>query len=657
MLLFAAGVTVLAGAFVAVFGQEPRVRGWFALMCLSAAALTSGLWVELRYAEHAFLAARANMLTALVLAFAGCTCGLLMCGARWHRPALALFALAAVLNVATVWGTDMYFTGEYVRYGWGGYVVANARFAINPILVACVGVYTLVVLARRYPRAHPLDRNRILYVVLSWAILSTSVLDYLPHFGVNVFDGPVSAIALPLFVSLFGYALLRFRLVEFRALVLRSSGWVVTLVLVATAYVLALEAGDRWLRGGVHVAHVGAAVLGLATFSAVGRTVPGWFSRLSGAAERGYQDVVDAFTDDIRGLVDEPTMRLRLEDVCTGALGASAVELLDAAEVAADPEAARAVDGAALVECELLRRRGASSPVVDRGEILVPLRRGGVVLGALLLGKRSDGDMYPRRLLDALRTIANVFTVGLVNARAAKELEQRHRLDRYLPPQLVERALLGQATALEGRRRRTVTIVFSDLKDFTPIADRLSPDVLSAILNQYLSAMSDVAFDHGGTVDKFIGDAVMVLFGAPVDLEPAAQVERALAMAVAMNDRLTALNARWTDKGFLDRPLQCRIGIHTGEATVGSFGSRARADYTAVGRAVNLASRLESACPPGRVLLSAAAWALVADRVVWKAEPREPLTAKGFATPVDVVELDPATADARACAGHTSAVL
>lgn len=642
MLLFAAGLSVVAGALVALFGQERRVRWWFLVLCAAAAGVTTGLWIEINVPEHAFLAARLNMSTAIVLVLAACTCALIMCGARWNRFALAALGVATVLVVATVWASDLYFTGEYVDYGWGGYVVASDRFAINPILVAAVGLYTVVSLALRYPRAHPLDRNRILYVVLAWLALAASMLDYLPHFGIDLFGGPVSAITIPVFLAVFGYAILRVRLVEFRAIAIRTSGWLVTLILVATVYLATLEAAGRWLDAEVGAAHVGAAIAGLVTFSAAAQAVPGWLRRLAGAGERDYQDLVDAFSDRLRGVQDEPTMRIQLEQTCTGPLGAATVALLDAAELRGDAVVAEALERDALIEAEVLRRRGLRSPLLDRGEVIVPLRQREALLGALLLGPRADGGMYPRRLLDAARTIANVFTVSVAGARSSVELEHRHQLDRYLPPQLVEHALQGQATALESRRRQVITIFFSDLKGFTAIADRLDPDVLSTILNHYLSEMSDVALEHGGTIDKFIGDAMMVLFGAPVDLDPVDQVERALEMALAMHERLTELNRTWRERGLLDRDLQVRMGLHTGEATVGSFGSRVRADYTAVGRAVNLASRLESACPPGRILLSASTWQLVRSRLPVRAEPRGELTVKGFAAPVEVVEIDPA---------------
>ncbi len=640
MLLFAAVLSVLAGGFVALYSQERRVRGWFLLMCLSMAAVLVGLWVETHSPTHAFVAARINVTLAPLAVFMSCTAGLIMCGTRWHRLPLLMLGAATALNVATVWLSDTYFTGAYVRYPWGGYAVANLHFVINPLLLAMVVCYTLVALAQRYPRAHALDRNRIAYVVLSWAILSLSFLDYLPHFGIDPFGGPVSAIAVPLFMLTFGYSLLRFRLIEFRTLALRSSGWLVTMILVGTVYVLVLEASRRWFHAGIEATHVGAAVLGLGVYSAVGQTIPGWFSRLAGAGRTQFQPVVDRFSDDMRGVLDEPTMRIRLETVCTGPLLAATVGLIDEQELAADPIVADAVSETKHIECEVLRRQSLRSPLLDRAEIIIPLRHHGTLLGALMLGEYTGGGQYPERLLSAARTIANVFVVALVNARSTIELEQRQEIDRYLAPQLLERALKGQATALVTRQRQTITTFFSDLQGFTPLADQLPPDVLSSILNQYLSAMSEVAIEHGGTIDKFIGDGVMVMFGAPTTMAPPMQVEHSLSMAIRMHERLAALNAEWRAKELIDEQLECRMGIHTGEATVGSFGSRIRADYTAIGSAVNLAARLETACRTGHALLTASTWELVRDATRLLSEPRGAINVKGFDAPVDVVEVD-----------------
>jgi class 3 adenylate cyclase len=653
LLLFAAALGLVVGILFSLFGQERRVRGWILIVCLSAAAVTTGLYVEMYVPEHAFLAARVNMSSAILLASAAVISMERMVGLRLPRTIVVIIGIAIVLNVTTVWLTDLYFTGEYLPYPSGGYVAGDPLFLVNPLLIAVIAVLGLSRLVRAWPRAHPLDRNRIKYVLLAYGFLAFSVLDYLPHFGWNPFGGAVSAFFVPLFLVTFGYATVRYRLLEFRALVARASGWLFTLVLVATVYVLVLEGMGRWLGAGATESHVASAAISMVALVGVGATLPGWIGRALGVDAR-VQDIIDEFSQRVAGVLDETALRERLHAVCTGPIGGARVAIVDPAAIDSEPALLAAISEAPVAELELIRRRRISSaPLLAWSELVVPLRLSGELIGAIALGRRVDGGMYPRRILGALRTIGNLFTMALANARAAAELAQRHQLDRYLPPQIVERVLLGQGGVLEGRRRVTVTIFFSDLKDFTGLADRLDPDVLSTILNEYLSEMSEIAFRHGGTIDKFIGDAVMVFFGAPMTLPPEEQVDRALRMASEMDRRLGELNVAWSERGLLEGGFTCRMGIHTGEATVGSFGSRVRAEYTAIGSAVNLAARLESACTPGRILVSAATWAHVGRPEAWKATPRGSISAKGFACPIEVVEVEPggAAAVARAAAG------
>ena len=168
-------------------------------------------------------------------------------------------------------------------------------------------------------------------------------------------------------------------------------------------------------------------------------------------------------------------------------------------------------------------------------------------------------------------------------------------LYRYLPPSLVERAAAGELRLDTPPERRVLTVMFTDVVGFTPLTERLGPEAIGRLLNQYLAEIADLAHQHGATIDKFIGDCVMIVFGAPERLEPAEQARRCVALAAAIHQRVEGLP--------MEHPLQARTGINTGEAVVGNFGSRARSDYTVLGPAVNVAARLESASVPGRVLI------------------------------------------------------
>lgn len=161
----------------------------------------------------------------------------------------------------------------------------------------------------------------------------------------------------------------------------------------------------------------------------------------------------------------------------------------------------------------------------------------------------------------------------------------------YVNPKLVEEALSADdiASILTGRRRR-VAILFSDVRGFTKLSEKLPPEGVVRFLNRYLSAMSDIILDHGGTIDKFVGDGIMGFFGAPVERPDAAMA--AIRVALAMQERLVALNAEWSAQGLPE--IRVGVGIHAGDAVVGNIGSERKMDYTAIGDTTNLASRVES---------------------------------------------------------------
>ncbi|MBI5526824.1 MAG: adenylate/guanylate cyclase domain-containing protein [Deltaproteobacteria bacterium] len=197
-------------------------------------------------------------------------------------------------------------------------------------------------------------------------------------------------------------------------------------------------------------------------------------------------------------------------------------------------------------------------------------------------------------------------------------------LRRYLPPSLVARASRGELQLDAEPERRVVTVMFSDLVGFTSLSERLGADAVGRLLNRYLSRMADVAHAHGATVDKFVGDCVMIVFGAPDALPPAEQARRCVALAKELQAMLPALGG--------EAALSARTGINTGEAVVGNFGSIARSDYTVIGPAVNIAARLESQSRPGRILVGDQTARLLQGAV--ELEPAGELTLKGVSHPV-----------------------
>jgi class 3 adenylate cyclase/tetratricopeptide (TPR) repeat protein len=177
-------------------------------------------------------------------------------------------------------------------------------------------------------------------------------------------------------------------------------------------------------------------------------------------------------------------------------------------------------------------------------------------------------------------------------------------LQRFLPPVLVAEIIEGRSRLDQKAKSELVTILFADLCEFTLSTERLGTATISHILNDFFVAMTDVVFEHGGTIDKFIGDCVMVIFGAPLHLDPEEQAHRAVACAFAMHQRLKTLNTAWELTEH--EHFEMRIGIHQGSAVVGSFGGPKRADYTVIGQAVNLASRVEALAAPRTVFVTEA---------------------------------------------------
>jgi len=197
-------------------------------------------------------------------------------------------------------------------------------------------------------------------------------------------------------------------------------------------------------------------------------------------------------------------------------------------------------------------------------------------------------------------------------------------LKRFLPPSMVEKAAAGQLSLDFRPEPRMVTVLFSDIVGFTEIANTLRSRRVAEMLNQYLSEMTRVIFANGGTVDKFMGDGVLALFGAPEDVNPNEQVRRAINAAREMKRSLAELNTQWQAQGI--DPVQFRCGIHQGTAVVGMFGGAERADYTAIGPTVNIAARIQSAAEPDCILVSAVIADYLAEEEINK---RGPLTLKG----------------------------
>ena len=166
------------------------------------------------------------------------------------------------------------------------------------------------------------------------------------------------------------------------------------------------------------------------------------------------------------------------------------------------------------------------------------------------------------------------------------------QLAKYLSPQVYKSIFSGRSKATVASRRKKLTIFFSDLEGFTETTERLESEDLTQLLNHYLTEMSKIALQFGGTIDKYVGDAILIFFGDPDTKGVKADAVACVKMAIAMRKRMRELDSLWRASG-IEKPPRCRTGINTGFCTVGNFGSEVRMDYTIIGSGVNLASRLE----------------------------------------------------------------
>ncbi len=228
--------------------------------------------------------------------------------------------------------------------------------------------------------------------------------------------------------------------------------------------------------------------------------------------------------------------------------------------------------------------------------------------------------------------------VAAANLQSRRLAVAHTLLRRYVPEQVADAVLSDKPEAIERHERRKLTIFFSDLVGFTDLSDELEPEDLATVLHDYFTEMSAIARKHGGTVDDLIGDAILVVFGAPEFTDDHDQALRAVRMAIEMQAAMVGLNERWASAG-IPETLQVRMGINTGVATVGNFGSAERTKYTALGKQVNVAARIQSHCEPGKVLIGHTTWLLVRDDI--PCTPKGELELKGLRKPMPAYEVQP----------------
>ncbi|MEP6920277.1 MAG: adenylate/guanylate cyclase domain-containing protein [bacterium] len=273
-----------------------------------------------------------------------------------------------------------------------------------------------------------------------------------------------------------------------------------------------------------------------------------------------------------------------------------------------------------------------------RSTICAPLVAESRVHGALYADRLDPFAAFKPDDLELISAVAAQTAIAVENARAherlAREEVARANYSRFLPEYVVKQMLDNPESFKLGGVNQTITVLFADIRGFTRISEHAPPEEIVSLLNKYFSAMTDIIFAHGGTLDKYLGDGMMALFGAPTTTPEDAS--NALNAAVAMQRRIIGINQELREEGLVE--IGVGIGLHTGEVTVGYIGSERRSEYTAIGDAVNTASRLEANAKGGEILVSEATAKAAGNR--YRMTKREPITVKNRQQPVVLFDVD-----------------
>jgi adenylate cyclase len=240
-----------------------------------------------------------------------------------------------------------------------------------------------------------------------------------------------------------------------------------------------------------------------------------------------------------------------------------------------------------------------------RSAMCAPLMgSGGRVLGLIYVDNTTATNSFSDEDLDFLIAFSGITAVAIENSQLTDRLRREavvlSNFQRYFAPNLAQQIASQEGEVQLGGTKRPVVIFFSDIRGFTPMSERMSPDEIARVLTEYFTEMVEIVFKHGGTLDKFMGDAIMALWGAPIPHDDDA--DRAMRAALEMQRLLGELNTKWEADGR--HRIEIGIGINFGEVFAGNIGSQQRLEYTVIGDAVNVASRLCSKAGPGDILIS-----------------------------------------------------
>ncbi|MBI1941527.1 MAG: FHA domain-containing protein [Acidobacteria bacterium] len=272
-----------------------------------------------------------------------------------------------------------------------------------------------------------------------------------------------------------------------------------------------------------------------------------------------------------------------------------------------------------------------------RSAMCAPLIYKDKVFGLFYVDCLTKPYAFSKEELSIFSVISAEAAISFDNARSHDELSrrviERKALERFLSSVIVEKILANPDEIHLGGENQTATILFADIRNFTRMSEKMAPQNVVELLNEYFTEMTDLIFDNGGTLDKYLGDGIMAVFGAPIARPDDAA--RSVKTAVEMQHALAQLNLDWGERG--QPPMNAGIGVNTGPVTAGNIGSSRRMDYTVIGDAVNIASRLCANAAGSQILVSESTFQLLGGSL--PARKLQPILVKGRETPVEVYEI------------------
>jgi len=515
------------------------------------------------------------------------------------------------------------------------------------------------------------QRARVMLFGIAVAFLPAVTISAVVTFLKVSFPWNLLVFFLVFFPASIAYSIIRHNLFDADAIIKRTVGYVVVTAIVIGAYIL-VSISFNVLLGQYEIAQSKAfpivfTLVIILIFNPLRNRIQSIVDRLFFRKEYDYQETVQRISGTMRYLQNLDQIRQKIVDTILGVMfiDSCGIMLANAEKNAYeglnisydypitklglpthDPliqEMAEKKKEVTIYDIQedpsYEKDREAFKKVFDqlKATLILPLVYEDRLIGIMSLGNKKSGKFYRREDINLLKTMANQGVVAIQNAKLAEQMKNeemvRANLARYLSPQIVDQVIRKDVQVNLGGDRKVVTVLFSDIRNFTKISESMPPDKLVHLLNEYFTEMARIIFENQGSLDKYIGDAIVAVFGSLIPLENSGRT--AVQAAIQMMKELSSLNERLKNKyGFR---VDIGIGINTGEVFLGNVGSPERMEFTVIGDTVNIASRFSDVAKAGQILITKETFASLGEDIRHKELP--PTEVKGKAGKLEVFEI------------------